>query len=220
MIDLQTLFNHKLNTLMPLIMLWLLAGCGQKSSSVIGIKPIYQGKVLTCQQIFHHMGTDWRYQQLQFFISELEVKTVTSAGQDTPWQRLSLPKTPYQNGQVALLGELCAASNNSEQNTSENSGNWQLQLPPGVDASTLTQIRFNLGVPFALNHQNPLQQQTPLNLPSMFWAWRTGHKFLRLELSSASDHWLFHLGSTGCSAPSPVRAPTEQCRQPNRVQLQ
>jgi len=36
-------------------------------------------------------------------------------------------------------------------------------------------------------------------------------------LASADDNWLFHLGSTGCSAPSVMRAPKQPCKQPNQV---
>jgi uncharacterized repeat protein (TIGR04052 family) len=79
----------------------------------------------------------------------------------------------------------------------------------------MKKIRFNLGVPFALNHLNPITQNSPLNMPSMFWVWQTGHKFLRLELASNDDQWQFHLGSTGCSAPSVMRAPKTPCRYPN-----
>ena len=54
----------------------------------------------------------------------------------------------------------------------------------------------------------------------MFWVWRSGHKFLRLEIASDNDNWIFHLGSTGCQSVSPVRAPDEPCMNPNQVQIE
>ena len=73
-------------------------------------------------------------------------------------------------------------------------------------------IEFELGVPFDLNHANPLDAAPPLNVASMFWTWQTGYKFLRLDVGT---DWSFHLGSTGCGSESAVRPP-EVCRQPNR----
>ncbi|MEE4246210.1 MAG: MbnP family copper-binding protein, partial [Kangiellaceae bacterium] len=80
-------------------------------------------------------------------------------------------------------------------------------------------LAFEIGVPFELNHLNPLTQEFPLNQPDMFWAWRNGHKFLRLELSAVNEDWLFHLGSTGCNSAAPVRAPEQECLQPNRIHV-
>ena len=73
-------------------------------------------------------------------------------------------------------------------------------------------IEFELGVPFDLNHANPLAAPPPLNVASMFWTWQTGYKFLRLDVGT---DWSFHLGSTGCVSESAVRPP-EVCHRPNR----
>ena len=88
-----------------------------------------------------------------------------------------------------------------------------------IDLSKIKEIKFTLGIPFELNHLNPLTQTSPLNVPTMFWVWQTGHKFLRFEMLSEDDSWLFHLGSTGCSAPSPMRPPSIECRHENRYEI-
>ena len=194
-------------------MLFILGACDNNRRSDIAVIPVYRQQVLNCNQTFAHMGESWRYQQLQFFISGLEVITADKANQG--WQELPLLQTRFQSGKVALLGEVCASDGSD---VSE--GSWQLQLAPSIDTSDIRRIRFTLGIPFALNHQNPLTQKSPLNLSSMFWVWRTGHKFLRLEMASDKEAWLFHLGSTGCLAPSSVRPPADECRQPNRFQYE
>ena len=43
----------------------------------------------------------------------------------------------------------------------------------------------------------------------MFWVWQTGHKFMRLELATNNEQWLFHLGSTGCKSASVMRVPEQ-----------
>lgn len=77
-------------------------------------------------------------------------------------------------------------------------------------------IEFLLGVPFERNHGNPLAAAPPLNLPSMFWTWQSGYKFVRLDIG---NDWSFHLGSTGCVSASAVRPPGEPCRQPNAARI-
>jgi uncharacterized repeat protein (TIGR04052 family) len=85
-------------------------------------------------------------------------------------------------------------------------------------------LQFTLGLPEALNHQNPLQASSVFQAPDMHWNWQFGYKFFRLDLASAADNtaanaspWSFHLGSTGCDAPSVMRAPATPCQAPNRV---
>ena len=77
-------------------------------------------------------------------------------------------------------------------------------------------VEFQLAVPFAGNHRNPLRAEPPLDVPSMFWTWQSGHKFLRLDLA---DRWSFHLGSTGCISASAARPPAGECRAPNVARI-
>ena len=76
-------------------------------------------------------------------------------------------------------------------------------------------LHFTLGLPFTLNHQNPVTQPSPLNEPDMFWTWRTGYKFFRIDMESDLDSWAWHLGSVGCHSVAAVRAPEKNCEQPN-----
>ncbi|MDE0190039.1 MAG: metallo-mystery pair system four-Cys motif protein [Gammaproteobacteria bacterium] len=77
-------------------------------------------------------------------------------------------------------------------------------------------VEFLLGVPFERNHGNPLTAPPPLNVPSMFWTWQSGYKFVRLDIGT---DWSFHLGSTGCVSGSAVRPPGEPCREPNAARI-
>ena len=62
--------------------------------------------------------------------------------------------------------------------------NGYVNVPEGLDElnESLMSLSFNIGVPFAINHQNPLLQESPLNDSSMFWAWRNGYKFVRWDM--------------------------------------
>lgn len=201
-------------TAMLLLSTTMLSGCLQnKQPTSISFQPVYENIALSCDNSFKQIVTgfeqeqqvkQWQYQQLQFFIHNVEVRTKSNG-----WQPWLMTKKDNQADGVALLGEVC--------NESKVQNHWQLELQPLSSSAVITNIRFTLGVPFVLNHLNPLTQPSPLNDSSMFWGWQGGHKFMRAELVSANDDWLFHLGSTGCKALSPVRAPKSECLYPNRV---
>ncbi len=75
-------------------------------------------------------------------------------------------------------------------------------------------LRFTVGVPPDLNHQDPAVAAPPLNRSDMFWVWQQGYKFLSIEGPAGP---VLHLGSTGCSGPAPVRPPNGDCQRPNRL---
>ncbi|MFV0429466.1 MAG: MbnP family copper-binding protein [Arachnia sp.] len=98
-------------------------------------------------------------------------------------------------------------------------------------------LEFEVGVPFDWNHGDPTTAPAPLNLTAMFWNWRGGYKFAKIEFApvtamgmntAAETHsegaghggpggWMLHLGSTMCAAPEATAAPSEPCANPNRV---
>ena len=85
-----------------------------------------------------------------------------------------------------------------------------------VEPGRYVGIEFLLGIPFDRNHGNPLAAAPPLNIPSMFWTWQSGYKFVRVDVA---NDWSFHLGSTGCVSASAVRPPDAPCRQPNAARI-
>ena len=176
-----------------------------KNNDEISFVPTFIGRSLTCDSTISHSNDSWIYTQLQFFISNIYLKD--SSGQ---WQKATLEKSAFQTADVALIGENCNLSNEKSK------VNWSIKFIETAALINSTHIRFTLGLPFTVNHLNPLTQESPLNVPTMFWGWQQGHKFLRLEMSSKSNDWLFHLGSVGCKSASPLRAPKQECLYPNR----
>ena len=210
----------------------LLSGCSDTNTNThtntLTFTPKYTNKLLKCFSTFTHQDKKWQYSQLQFFISEVAVKD--NNGQ---WQVWPLSDNQYQSNNIALLGEYCQTSPVKQQADEQlTQGNWQLSFKQVIDLSTFTQLRFTLGVPFSFNHQNPLLQTSPLNVPQMFWVWQSGHKFFRLDIEEQieeqieaakgldqKDHWQFHLGSTGCQSPSPLRPPNKTCINANQTKI-
>ena len=110
-------------------------------------------------------------------------------------------------------------------------------VPPGRYRG----LRFTLGVPFALNHEDSTIAPSPLNLTSLFWSWQGGYKFVRIDLGSSGRPqtlkpgepmpmfgdaegslkfgFAIHLGSTMCGTGARNERPAE-CRNPNRATIE
>lgn len=119
----------------------------------------------------------------------------------------------WQQGSVVLLDfedKTGTCANGTEQvNTTI-----RAQVPEG----TYQGVRFVLGVPFDLNHENQAVASSPLNISGMWWSWQAGYKFLKIDGSTdTQDNLLFHLGSTGCEMGDGNRVTS--CAQPNRSEI-
>jgi uncharacterized repeat protein (TIGR04052 family) len=77
-------------------------------------------------------------------------------------------------------------------------------------------LRFTIGVPFRLNHENPLTATPPLDDPAMHWHWRSGYKFLRAGIQTDDDGFWIHAGSAGCEG---TVGHIKGCRFPNRIDV-
>ena len=181
----------------------MLSGC-QPQKQQITISATYKRQPLHCDSFFDVQGQAWKIDTLRFFISDLAFKV---SGQ---WHNAQLLSDEWQTGEVSLLSLITPDCLSGQLNT-------QLRFYSDIPWQDVEGVRFVLAVPFAQNHQNPLQQPSPLNLPAMFWSWQLGHKFLRLDMRGEQYGWSFHLGSIGCQSASLVRAPEQPCKQPNRV---
>ncbi len=142
---------------------------------------------------------------LSFYLSDPHL--INANGGET---RILLDAPSSWQSQRTVLISLAEACNPSN-GTGGNSG-----LKGRIPAGDYRYLEFSLGVPFELNHVNPLEAEPPLDLASMFWVWQTGYKFLRYDIEG---RWSFHLGSTGCHSASAVRAPAEPCEQPNLAHI-
>ena len=142
---------------------------------------------------------------LSFYLSDPHL--ITSNGGEIPIQLDAESSWQSQRTALISLAEECGPS----RGTGGNSG-----LNGTVPSGDYQYLEFSLGVPFELNHVNPLEAEAPLDVPSMFWVWQTGYKFLRYDIEG---QWSFHLGSTCCRSASAVRAPAEPCEQPNLARI-
>ena len=220
------LFNKKVKKISVFFLFSCLiaftSSCSRENvAESIKVEIWHNASPLDCNVFLSHQQ-DWSIQQLAFFMSNVKLSSENTE------QQPQLRITPWQTDDVVLIqpnltdcGVKLKGADKIDQNNLSTpevlKANNHLQFLLPVDLDSSEQLSFTLAVPFALNHQNPLLQPSPLNLPSMFWSWRSGHKFFRLDMQSVDKNWVFHLGSVGCIAASTMRSPQSECVQPNRV---
>jgi len=165
---------------------------------VVGHEPF------ACGTVFHDVGSgesQFLASDFRFYISNVRLM---SGGQEVPLELEQDGVWQYQN--VALLDfETGPDDGCIEGNTATNT-----TVRGTVPAGVYNGVRFDLGVPFDLNHGDVNVAPSPLNFSAMFWTWNSGYKFLRID--TGDDTFRFHLGSTGCNGPSPSRPPTSCSR--------
>ncbi|MDZ7869207.1 MAG: metallo-mystery pair system four-Cys motif protein [Rheinheimera sp.] len=181
--------------ILPLLILTAFSGCQPHSAASLQLQLQWQGQPLRCDSNLTLGSQTFQLAQLQLFLSDFRQN-----------QSIALTPGPYSNDRLVLLGIDCQ---------SNDAGQWQIPLANGLTPGPLS---FTLSVPALLNHQNPLLAEAPLQQTDMHWSWQHGYKFLRLDLTGHAN-WSLHLGATGCSGPSVMRAPTTPCQQPNQVQV-
>jgi uncharacterized repeat protein (TIGR04052 family) len=183
-----------------------LDGCADRPIE-LQFKGMVGDEPFACGTSYGGIGTgDSQLVPSDFRLYVSNIRMVTAGGVEVPlqleqdgvWQFQNVALLDFENGSGA-----CAAFGNEATNTTVHG-----TVPAGV----YTGVKFDLGLPFDLNHGNAATAPAPLNITAMFWNWQFGDKFIRVD--TADDKFRIHLGSTGCVGESPSRPPTE-CTAPN-----
>lgn len=137
-------------------------------------------KSFACGESYPNLGTTSTVitpNDFRFYITE--VALIDENGQAIPLQLEQDGKWQYQN--VALLDfedKSGACSNGTVETRNKVVGT----IPPG----NYQGLQFTLGIPAELNHEDATLAASPLNLTSLWWNWRGGYKFMRLDLENQS----------------------------------
>jgi uncharacterized repeat protein (TIGR04052 family) len=156
--------------------------------------------------------TQARIADARLFLSGLQVRAPggewrdLGLEQDGPWQHEGVVLLDFEDGTGA-----CADSGTTERNDAI------LALAP---EGAWEALRFQVGLPFALNHLDNATAPAPLNTPGMFWAWQGGYKFIRVDFATGEGRWNVHLGSTGCVSDGPTIPPEGPCGRPNQPTIE
>lgn len=192
----------------------LTAGCGGGSSNSEPVTLNFAAKVgdkdAACGTTYRQLGSrnsDVVLNGVRYFVSN--VRLLDSSGGEHP---VSLDQDGvWQYQDVALLDFENATAGCSEVGTPE----INTTIRGSADTSDVSGIRFDLGIPFDLNHLDPTVSPSPLNVSALNWFWQVGHILFRADLSANGKPWFIHLGSSGCVSDSFTAAPTSPCSNPN-----
>lgn len=179
-------------------------------AAVVGDKPF------ACGQSYAGIGTTKStitVSDFRMFISG--VSLIDAAGKATPVALTQDGK--WQNGEVALLD-----FENGTATCSNGTPDVNAEITGTVPAGQYVGLRFDMGLPFDVNHRDPTKQPSPLNLTRLFWNWNGGYKFARIDMKTTGmpQGWVLHLGSTNCKpGGGPTVVPTE-CANENKPRVE
>jgi uncharacterized repeat protein (TIGR04052 family) len=170
------------------------------------------GEVFSCERTFVGLGAKkTEVEPLDFRLYVHDVRLVTEGGEEVPfaleqdgvWQHENLALLDFED-KKGTCSNGTSALNTTLRGTA----------PQG----TYRGLRFRVGVPFAMNHQDSATAPSPLNLSTMFWSWNAGYKFLRVDTRAVgAGPRNVHLGSTGCQGEGDA---VTSCSHPNRPEVE
>ncbi len=189
----------------------------------IAFSAVAANQDITCGTTFLNQGsagTSITFEDLRFYIHNLQL--ISSKGDS---YAVRFTENDWQTKEVALLDFLDKAdkcSGDAKPTHTELTG----FVSSLSDTISWSGIRFNIGLPESLNHQDQAAAQNPLNILSMHWSWQSGYKFIRVDVAPVGGGvrtadgalftaWNFHLGSTDCVG-SPQTGSQVVCTQSNR----
>ena len=165
----------------------------------------------SCEDTFQlgSAGTDVTFSDLKFYVHDVEL--VRSNGDVVP---VTLDEDEVWQARGVALLDFEDRSGNCANGTEQTN----TTITGKVDGlhDDYTGVNFTLGIPFELNHADVGALPSPLNLPTMFWSWQGGRKFLRLDGRVEDAGLRFHLGSTACQGEGNE---VTNCANPNRADI-
>jgi uncharacterized repeat protein (TIGR04052 family) len=170
------------------------AGVFEKKFSV-RFSPQVGEQSLSCEASYPNIGkTGTTIELLDFKMYVRDVTLVRANGekhplkleQDGTWQHEAIALLDFENGTGT-----CETGNPGTHMAVEG------QAP---DFDDYTGLEFKVGLPEELNHLNRTLAPPPLDSLRMFWSWKGGYRFVRLDVRSTRNaEWAFHLGATDCT---------------------
>lgn len=205
------------------------AAAARATTTTVSIRFAAQvnGRSVACAETYQQVGRTKAALFLQDFrIYVSAVRLIDKDGREVPvtltpddaWQNDAVALLDFENGRGNCNGN--AATNDRITGT----------VPPGDYRGVV----FEIGVPFAMNHQDPTLAPAPLNFTALTWPWSIGYKFTTIDFDTqpagarkmlpipdstetmSATGFSVHLGSTDCVSSGFRVPPKAPCANPNR----
>ena len=183
--------------------LWLMSSCAhQKTKSHAAVStgkveficvPMVGDEPFSFDSIYKTpAGETYAVNNLKFFLS------------DIAFSRSDISERPAQPA-AAMHGVYLADFTEATGDTM--AGKLRYKASFEMQTGSYSDIRFNIGIPRSLNHGDPTQAPSPLDIANtdMFWEWNSGYIFFLLEgKSSYAEDSIVHIAVGGDSRIMPV----------------
>lgn len=170
------------------------------------------GTAFACGQTYPNIGTSaasYVASDFRFYVHDVKL---VGPGGPVP---VTLDANEWQNATGVALLDFENATNDCQMGSTAT----HEAVTGTAPAGTYTGIEFKVGVPFDLNHLDATTATAPLNIPAMYWAWASGHRFAKIDGVVGGKGFNLHLGSTGCASANPMAPPATACANPNVMAL-
>jgi uncharacterized repeat protein (TIGR04052 family) len=178
------------------------------------------GADFACGQTYTGIGTggdDYKVNDFRLYVhdayihDELTGEThMIELTQDGVWQRDNVALLDFEDG--------CSTGTVETNNVLAG----KVTVPATVDLAD-AEVCFTVGVPEDKNHLDVSAVASPLNDASMYWAWKTGYKYIRIDgvgdPAGTPNPFVLHLGAQGCPGVSNTAAPDSSCTVPNTFEV-
>jgi uncharacterized repeat protein (TIGR04052 family) len=180
-------------------LLVLAAACDAGDREVtLRFAPRFGDVPFACGQTFAGVGTGAAsVTPLDFRMYVHDVALVRASGERVPlavhddaqWQHDGLVLLDFEDGSGTCM-------TGSPHTNLEVRGS----VPPHDD---YTGVEFIVGVPDEMNHLDGATAAAPLNAQGLWWSWKGGYKYMRLDVRpSTQPEFYYHLGATSCDGTS------------------
>jgi len=196
-------------------------GSGPPPNVVVTFEARVGAEVFDCASTFSNVGStgmDVGLSDFRFYVHDVRlveagtaVEVPIALTQDGLWQYTADMSVP-EDGVVLLdfENDTGSCANGTAPTNTVVTGN--------VPMGNYDGIKFRLGVPASLNHADAAIAPSPLNFSAMFWSWRDGYKYLRIDAEGAVDNFDIHLGAIACTG-DPLQGELVTCGNPNRPEM-
>ncbi|WP_043430932.1 MbnP family copper-binding protein [Cystobacter fuscus] len=167
-----------------------------------------------CGDTYTGLGTTaTAFEPMDFRVFLHDVRLVSEDGTEVP---IALTDDGVWQKDGALLLDFADKSGQCTNGTAAT----RTHLVGTVPEGNYRGLRFKLGLPESLNHRNPTLAPAPFNDTTLFWGWRYGYVFLRVDgrTTGLRSGYVMHLGSMDCPPAEPGQ-PYGGCTLPSRPEI-
>jgi len=181
------------------------------------------GANFTCGDTYTGIGTggdDLQVTDFRMYVHDAHIHDELTGAeydieltQDGVWQKDNVVLLDFADGSAGCTDA------SIQMNTAING---KVTVPVTVDLSA-AEMCFVVGVPEAINHIDTTLAESPLNAGGMFWFWKDGYKYIRVDgkgdPTGVNASFNMHLGAQGCPGTDKNAAPTSACTEPNIIEV-